>query len=439
MTSGMLHPWVAAVGFAGSILFSTLSYAIRNMSRVKLEEKLTARRTLEQLDRILEARQDLALSSSALRLTCNAMVIISIAYYFHDDYTEHPYRTYALVVGLTLPMLLIFSVAIPQAWARYAGEGLIAWNWWLLRPLNALLYPVVAVMKLFDEIIKRLAGVTIADDPDTEAEQVQQELIAAVSEGQAEGAVDEEQKKMIESVITFGDLQAGQIMTPRTDIVAVDVSAPINDIRDKIVKEGLSRLPIFENTLDNIIGVLYAKDLLMFINASGSAAVSIDLRKLMRPPMFVPATKHLRDLLREMKGQQVHLAVVLDEYGGTAGLVTTEDIVEEIVGDIADEYERPQPSELKRIDDRTVELDARISIAEVNRQLALELPADQEYNTLAGFVIFTLGAIPIKGETVTHNGATLTVLESEPRRVKRIKIDLPEPEKTEAAEATTAK
>jgi CBS domain containing-hemolysin-like protein len=426
--AGVLHPWVATIGFAGSMLFSTLSYAIRNMSRVKLEEKLAARGTLDQLDRIMEARQDLALSSSALRLIFSSVVIISVAYYFQDSYADHPIRTYALVVALTVPTLLIITVAIPQAWARYAGEGLIAWNWWLLRPVNSILYPVVAVMKLFDEIVKRLAGVTIADDPDTEAEQVQQDLIAAVSEGQAEGVVDEEQKKMIESVITFGDMQAAQVMTPRTDIVAVDVTTPISEVRDKIIREGLSRLPLFENTLDNIVGVLYAKDLLHFLNTSNTPAEKIDLRKLMRPPMFVPATKPLRDLLREIKMQQVHLAIVLDEYGGTAGLVTTEDIVEEIVGDIADEYERPKPAELKRIDARTVELDARIAISEVNRELGIEIPESQEYNTLAGFVIASIGAIPVKGETVAHNGATLTVLDSEPRRIKRIKIDLPEKE-----------
>jgi CBS domain containing-hemolysin-like protein len=146
----------------------------------------------------------------------------------------------------------------------------------------------------------------------------------------------------------------------------------------------------------------------------------------MRPPLFVPQTKPLRDLLREFRIQQVHMAVVLDEYGGTSGLVTTEDILEEIVGDIADEYERPQARELLRIDERIVEVDARMNIAELNRELGLNFPEDGDFHTIGGFVISTLGTIPPKGEKLAHEGVAVTVLESEPRRVKKLRLELPE-------------
>lgn len=427
--------WITVVGLAASLLFSTLSYALRMMSRVKLEERLARRDRVAALEQILAAQHDLSLASSTLRLVSNAVVIISIAYYFQLRYQNaHPLKIYGFAVLISVPALLITSVAIPQAWAKYAGEALIASSWWLLRIVSTLLFPLVAVMNIFDEIIRRLAGVSLADDGDSD-EQAEQEIMAAVNEGEAEGTVDEEQKKMIEGVISFRDLQVGQIMTPRTDIVAVDVSAPLAEVRDKVLKEGLSRVPVFEGTLDNVVGVLYAKDLLKFLdprNAAGSASDAppvppMDLRKIMRPPLFVPATKPLRDLLREMKLQQVHLAVVLDEYGGTAGLVTTEDIVEEIVGDIADEYERPEPSELRRISERVIEVDARMNIAELNRELALDLPENQDYNTIGGFVISMLGSIPAKGETLSAHGVSITVLESEPRRVKKLRFDLPDP------------
>lgn len=434
----MLLFYTAVLGLLGSLLFSTLSYALRMLSRVRLEEHLTARDRLAALGPILDARHDLALASSTLRLVCNAIVIITAAYYFHRE-GQHPAKTYGLAVLASVPALLILTVAIPQAWAKYAGELLVAYSWPLLRMVYGLLYPLIVVMNIFDEIIRRLAGVSISGDPDAEAEHVEQEILAAVSEGEAEGAVDEEQKKMIEGVISFRDLQVGQIMTPRTDVIAVEVNAPLLEVRDRILKEGLSRLPIFEGTLDNIVGILYAKDLLKFIQAQPAdiAAAQQQLRSIMRPPLFVPASKPLRDLLREMKLQQVHLAIVLDEYGGTAGLVTTEDIVEEIVGDIADEYERPAPAELRRIDERTVEVDARMSIAELNRALDLELPEDQEFNTVGGFVTAALGAIPTKGEQVVRDGVVLTVLESEPRRVKQLRIE--KLENTQGAEATTAR
>ena len=427
--------WITVVGLAASLLFSTLSYALRMMSRVKLEERLARRNRAAALEQILAAQHDLSLGSSTLRLVSNAVVIISIAYYFQLAYANaHPLKIFGFAVLISVPALLVTSVAIPQAWAKYAGEALIASSWWLLRIVRTLLFPLVAVMNIFDEIIRRLAGVSLANDGDAD-EQVEQEIMAAVNEGEAEGAVDEEQKKMIEGVISFRDLQVGQIMTPRTDVVAVEVAAPLTEVRDKVLKEGLSRVPVFEGTLDNIVGVLYAKDLLKFLdprNAAGSAidvppVAPLELRKIMRPPLFVPATKPLRDLLREMKLQQVHMAVVLDEYGGTAGLVTTEDIVEEIVGDIADEYERPEPSELRRVSERVVEVDARMNIAELNRELALDLPEDQDYNTIGGFVISTLGTIPAKGETLMAHGLTITVLEGEPRRVKKLRLDLPDP------------
>jgi CBS domain containing-hemolysin-like protein len=244
--------------------------------------------------------------------------------------------------------------------------------------------------------------------------------------------VNEEQKKMIEGIISFRDQQVSQIMTPRTDVIAVDVNAPLGEVRDKILKEGLSRVPVFEGTLDNIVGILYAKDLLKFLDTANVGAeaeppkVKIEVRKIMRPPLFVPPTKPLHDLLREFRIQQVHMAVVLDEYGGTSGLVTTEDILEEIVGDIADEYERPEALELKHIDDHTVEVDARMNIAELNRELGLALPEDEDYQTIGGFVISTLGAIPPKGERLVHEGLGVVVIDSEPRRVKKVRLELPE-------------
>ncbi|MGN6368000.1 MAG: hemolysin family protein [Phycisphaerae bacterium] len=439
--------WIFFAGLVATLLFSTVSYALRIASRVKLEEALDTFRRSAALDDILDKRFDLALSAAVLRLISNVVVILTAGWYFFlQSPDSSPLRAFGWTIVLAVPALLIVSVAIPQAWAKYAGEHLLAMTWPLLRVTYVVLYPLIRVMNVFDEIVRRLAGVSIAEDSDTAAaDAVEQEILSVVAEGTAEGTVDEEQKKMIEGVISFRDLQVGQIMTPRTEIVALDVNTPVLEVRDKIVKEGLSRVPLFEGTLDNVVGILYAKDLLAFLEAlpppgaSGAgevaAASRIDVRKVMRPPLFVPRTKPLRDLLREFRIGQVHMAVVLDEYGGTSGLVTTEDILEEIVGDIADEYERPEAAEVKKIDERTMEVDARIHITELNRALSLNFPEDGEFQTLGGFVISQLGVIPPKGEVVTHEGVTITVLDAEPRRVKKLKVELPEEEAGEAVVA----
>jgi CBS domain containing-hemolysin-like protein len=438
--------WIFWASLFASLVFSTISYALRIFSRVRLEEALDKRHRPTALDAILSTRYDLALTASVLRLIANVTVILSVGWYFLLQFQDspHPFKVFGLTIILTVPALLIFSVAIPQAWSKYGGEDLLALSWPLLRLAHFALWPAVRVLNIFDEIVRRLAGGSLdADDSETAVEAAGQEILSVVAEGTAEGAVDEDQQKMIEGVISFRDLQVGQIMTPRTEMIAADVHCPILELRDKILKDGLSRLPIYEGTLDNVVGILYAKDLLAFLGTTdgGTADTTkppINLRTLMRPPIFVPRTKPLRDLLREFRNGQGHLAIVLDEYGGTSGLVTTEDILEEIVGDIADEYERPATDDLKRIDDRTVEVDARMPITDLNRALSLHLPEDADFQTLGGFVITTLGVIPAKGETLQHEGLSITILDAEPRRIKKLKLQLPDPDESVPTESSTA-
>lgn len=424
--------WTFILATLGSLLFSTLSYALRTISRVELEEALIVRRRTRALEDILRSRFDLALTASILRLVCNTWAILAVGAYFLLVFFSdpHPLKVFGWTVLVTVPVMMIFSVAIPQAWAKYAGEPLLAFSWPLLKLVHWCLWPLVRVLNVFDEIVKRLAGVSIGEEPETAAEKVEEEILSVVAEGTAGGAVDEEQKKMIEGVISFRDLQVGQIMTPRTEIIAVEVNTPVLEVRDRILNDGLSRVPVFEGTLDNIIGIVNAKDLLQFVNIAGGSAGEDDemeLRKIMRRPLFVPRTKPLRDLLKEFRIQGGHMAVVLDEYGGTSGLVTTEDIVEEIVGDIIDEYELPESEDLKlkRLDERTVEVDARMYVSELNRELALAFPEDGDFQTIGGFVISTLGIIPGKGDHLDHEGVKLTVLEAEPRRIRRLRLELP--------------
>jgi CBS domain containing-hemolysin-like protein len=206
-------------------------------------------------------------------------------------------------------------------------------------------------------------------------------------------------------------------MTPRTEIIGIPADATYEDVRQTVIREGHSRMPVFEETIDNILGMLYVKDLLRV-----ESPETFDVREIMRKVPFVPETKSLRDLLREFQEQKVHIAIVADEYGGTAGIVTIEDILEELVGEIVDEYEVHEPEPIQRIDERTVDVDARVGVTELNDAIGLRLPEDAEYDTVGGFVFSHLGRIPEPGYSFEHDAVRITILEAEERRVVRLRV-----------------
>ena len=267
-------------------------------------------------------------------------------------------------------------------------------------------------------------------DARSHADELEQEILKLVSEGEMHGVVDEEEKEMIESVIDLRDNPGAEaIMTPRTEIVAAEKGCTLEEIKQLIAEKGHSRIPIYEETIDKVLGVIYAKDLLQL-----DGSEPFDATKKMRPALFIPETKLLRDLLHQFQEQKVHMAVVLDEYGGTAGLATFEDILEELVGEIVDEYESDESAPIRRIDEQTVEVDARMRIDDLNDELDVELPEDEDYETIGGFVFSTLGRIPKVGERCTHENIGIQVIAAEPRRVTRLrlKISPANGEKTEA-------
>ncbi len=416
--------WLLLPEVLGTLLASTTAYALRTVSRLGLERELLQRHRGAALDQILSQLDPLVLTATILRVLFNMAIVVSV-FAALSGAASHSALLRLLMASLPAGLLiLVFSVAIPYAWAGYAGEALIAALWPALRLACAALIPMVWFLRLFDELVRRLADAPSADSPAQEAVESKQEILAAVSEGTAEGAVDEEQKKMIEGIISFRDLQVSQIMTPRTDMITASIHATLEEIRDKVLRDGLARLPVHDGNLDNILGIIYAKDLLSLLGTSQTPQ-AFNIRQLMRPPLFVPHSKPLRDLLRQFLAQRVHIAIVLDEFGGTAGLITSEDILEEIVGDIADEYEKSSVHTLKRIDPVTVDVDARMNVTDLNRELNLQLPENQEYQTLGGLVINMLGTIPIRGEQVQIEDITITVMESDVRKVKLLRLKLP--------------
>ncbi|HEY6609244.1 MAG TPA: hemolysin family protein [Candidatus Limnocylindria bacterium] len=289
--------------------------------------------------------------------------------------------------------------------------------------LQTLLSPIVWLVTSISAVLVRLLG---GREKPLGGYLSTEELKILVETGSEQGEIEEEEKEMIHGVIELGDKAVHEVMVPRIGIRAVNVNDPLDEVIDTIVLAGHSRLPVFDESLDNIIGILYAKDLLPYLKGNGRGNGPFDIRSLVRPAVYVPESKPVDDLLHEMQVAKRHIAIVVDEYGGTAGLVTMEDVVEEIVGEIQDEYdtEDPMVEDLSTDEDIAFRLDGRVSMDDL-RDL-FDLSDDDEddedaYDTVGGFVVHRVGRIPLPGtELPFRDGVRLTVEAAEPRRVAKV-------------------
>ena len=319
------------------------------------------------------------------------------------------------VVVLSL-VAMLFGLFVPRALgARYAQGVLLTLAVpirvvsWVTRPLVApLLLLTQAITKPFGAIPTPSGGAVVSED----------EIRALVETGEEQGVLEEQERDMIQGVFALGDKQVHDVMVPRTDIRAVDVETPGERVLEQVVQVGHSRIPVYEGTPDQIIGILYVKDLFRRL-ARGEKDVSI--RQYLRPAHFVPETKLIDELLREMQAEKIHMAIVVDEYGGTAGLVTIEDLVEEIVGEIRDEYEAEQELIIP-VSKNEALMDARVPFDEVREAFELDTEPSEDYDTLGGYIVHELGRLPKTGEEVQTNGVRFIVESIEARRIRRVRV-----------------
>lgn len=246
--------------------------------------------------------------------------------------------------------------------------------------------------------------------------------------GQREGVISPEEGKMIESIFEFKDTLAREIMVPRTEVAAVPVGSTAPEVIKRIIESGHSRMPVYGRNLDDILGIIHAKDLLRHWGAQDG---EVDLRALARPAYFVPETKKISELLKELRAKKAHLAIVIDEYGGTAGLVTIEDIVEEIVGEIEDEYDREQKL-FRVLDPQTVVADARLDIERLEEHFGVEFP-EGDFESVGGFVVNLAGRVPVTNETFRYDGLEFVVEAADERKVDRLRITAVESPQAPAA------
>lgn len=434
--------WIIVIALALGLVFSTLHIALVDLARASLEEITLVKnrpRTTRRIERILRDTAGHARAVAVIRIVCDGVVIIAtVAAVAEARGTWPPTPTDAAIAIAAGSLLVwVFGVTLPMSIAWHSGERLIYTSSLMLRALFWLALPLHSAAAFLDEMVKRLAGAQTG----TRGEVLQAELLSVVEEGERVGEIDEAEKEMIEAVVEFRNLAAKQVMTPRTEIEAFESTDDLGAVTRIIRQIGHSRIPVYQESLDNILGIFYVKDLMLWLagdqkGAARTAGQPFRLRSILRPALFVPETKPVRELLRELLQKKVHIAMVADEFGGTAGLVTIEDIMEEIVGDIKDEYEMPdegKPEVEVKGDERTAVVDARAYIDDVNDAIAplgWSLPDSDDYDTVGGFVITTLGRIPEQGESFRHDRAVVTVLEATATRVLKVRLEVRAPDET---------
>lgn len=416
---------LAAAALAG--FFAAAAGCLRTFGRTRLADLLEERGQGGRLETILRLAPDLHLTAALARSALNLVVLLAALHLFDHAGTADGgwplMRIYAMALLLAGALVWVFSVAVPVSIARYYPEKLIVRAWPVLNATHIIMRPVMRLFIWIDPLIRRITGAEFKKETDDE---ISDQIMSVVEEHHGEGNVDEAQKQMLEAVFDFKATTAGEIMTPRTDVDGIEVGASLEDVRRAVIDMGHSRIPVYEESLDHIVGVLYAKDLLAVL---GNGHHDFNLRKLVREAMLVPETKAVSELLAEFKTGKVHIAIVLDEYGGTAGLVTIEDILEELVGEIEDEYEddlEPRPT-ITRIDDNTIDIDARVYVSDLNDELDLDLPEDEDYDTVGGFVFSTLGHIPDVDESFEFDDLHFTVTAVDRTRVHRVRLQLAVP------------
>jgi CBS domain containing-hemolysin-like protein len=410
---------LAVLGLLASMFFSAAEMAFIAASRVRLRHLAgqghrTAARYLESF------RQPERLIATATMGVTVAQIVAASAVTWSLLPRLGGWAPLVTAIGLT-PVMLVAGEIIPKAVARERATALIlvlyrslAWAATLLRPLVALADAVVAV------ILRRVGG-----SEGLRHVVSREELKALLQMEPGEADVTTQEAEMIDKIFDLGDTKVREVMVPLVEVAMLPVSARPMDAIDLIQRRGFSRIPISRERETDIVGVVTAMDLLR----RGIEAATLD--GLMRPPYYVPETKRIDDLLREMQRARIHLAIVVDEYGGATGVVTLEDIVEQIVGEIQDEHDRA-PAPVERLPDGSYWVAARTNIDELNEALDWTLPSG-EFETVAGLVLTSLHRIPRTGEEFQVSGYTITVLEADQRRVTAVKIAPPRPVVTAAS------
>jgi len=311
---------------------------------------------------------------------------------------------------------LVLGELVPKRLALEKSEKIAMTVAKPIRVLSKITAPAVKMLSFTTNLVARMLGGSNTVD---NSQITEEEIRLMINVGEEKGIFQETETNMINSIFEFDDTAAKEVMTPRNHIIAIDVESSVDEILEIIVEENFSRIPVYENSIDNIIGLLYVKDLFALIKKNTEWEIS--LKDLIRPAFFVPEYKKIDELFKEMQKSKTHIAIVIDEYGGTAGLITIEDLLEEIVGNIFDEYDEVV-LEYEQIDDNTYLVSGMLSVSEINDIMHVDLP-EEEFDTISGMVLSLSGKMPEVGDEVQLDDVFFRIEEVDDKRISKIKIE----------------
>lgn len=424
--------WLAVAGLFVTCLSAIGAKSLASFSRHDLEEICRRRDAMSRLGAVLRRHDAASQAAETLQVVATAVVVLAVAFWTWNKSPRAPappdWTLLGSSAGIGALLLLAVEIWIPWAVARLWATRIVYHTWPLWRAASIAMWPLMLGARFADTFLHRLVG---RQPQEADEESFEEEIRTIVTEGHREGLLEEDAREMIESVMELGDVDVSEIMTPRTDMVSMSVHLSWDEAIDFVIKQGHTRIPAFDKNRDDIVGVLYSKDLLPEL-AKGVDREETSWAALLREPYFVPETKPIDVLLQEFQRSRHHMAIVLDEYGGVSGLVTMEDVLEEIVGEISDEYDKDLVDGIRQVGDGVVEAIGNVHMDEINERLGLDLPEDAEYDTIGGFIFSELGHVPLVGEEVLRDHVRLTVLEATRRRILRVRVEkLPRPGATD--------
>lgn len=414
----MINTIAAIVCFLASMFFACICYSLRNYRRHRLAFLCRSRKNEARFGQILKEDEPALLACELAGIAALAVALVLAAFIRSWHHADHITSTQLWGFLVTAAVVSWLAVRLfPWALSRVAAEPILYRSWPLIRGVSLALRPLVKLAGRIDTLVHRAAGRS-DPQPDT-METFTQEIQSVVDEGERAGVLESRAGRMIQRVMELRLEDIRAVMTPRTDIISISVECTLDEARDRLLEAGHSRIPVIEGTPDEIAGILYARDLL---ESLAQPEPRKSLREIVRAPFYVPETTTVDALLERMKRERMHLAIVLDEYGGVTGLVTLEDILEEIVGDIADEFDEREEALYQVVDPHTLRVDARMHLDELNELFDLSLPEDRDFDTIGGFVFSELGRIPSQGERLEWQGLRILVLEATPRKLIRLEL-----------------
>lgn len=419
--------------FTALILFTLFSgllvFSLRDFSRSRLEALCEEANVPSRFSEILKSHPTILLAADFSYLAGIIFISVIVTRYFIEipnEFSSIPAGiqfVIQMIVELVVGALLLMT--IPWTIARIMGERFLQIFWPIIRWLPFFLTPLIWVSWKIDEISHRLAGKE--ESKNGREANISEEILSVVEEGERGGILETGAGKMIQRVMELQDEDVAAIMTQRMDMEYISVNATLDEALLKFIDVGHSRIPVIGKSTDDIVGILYARELLKHYSTdyqNSNTSEKLTIQSLMFQPFYIPETTGIDSLLQTMQKEHVHMAIVIDEYGGVAGLVTMEDVLEEIVGDIVDEFDEEEEQMIFEIGKDVIEVDARVHIDDLNEQFNYNLPEGKDFDTIGGFVITHVGKVPEAGESLTWQQLRIDILESDERKISKLRIEV---------------